>query len=329
MKSSIRMVAAALIAIAVAACASPRITLFSDATEPLKEVSLEGTGTDKVLMIPVSGIISDRPKSKFMQTMPSMVQEVVSHLRLAEKDPHVKALLLKVDSPGGTTTASDILYHELSAFKQRTEMPIVVSMMNIATSGGYYISLPADVIMAHPTTVTGSIGVILVRPEVSGLMQKLGVAVAVNKSGANKDMGSPFHPATPAQEKMLQALTDMLAQRFIALVGKHRKLEGTRLDNIADARIMLADDAVAAGLVDRIGYLEDAVDKARQMAGLASDARVVTYRRTEYPDDNLYNVLSGGRQPEPLAMVDLGPVGDLLSMESGFCYIWPQALAAP
>ena len=93
-------------------------------------------------------------------------------MRLAEKDEKVKAVLLKIDSPGGSSTASDILYHEIVAFKERTGKKVVVCMMNIAASGGYYVALPADMIMAHPTTVTGSVGVILIRPEVSQLMEK-------------------------------------------------------------------------------------------------------------------------------------------------------------
>jgi protease-4 len=209
-----------------------------------------------------------------------MVQEVVSHLRLAEKDDGVKAVLFKIDTPGGTTTASDILYHEIVAFKQRTGKKIVVCMMNLATSGGYYVSLPADVIMAHPTTVTGSIGVILMRPEVSGLMEKIGVDVQVNKSGENKDMGSPFRAITPTEENMLQELADTLGRRFVDLVKQHRQLDDQRLATVADARVFLADAAVEVGLVDKIGYLQDAIAEAKRLAALDDDARVVIYRRT-------------------------------------------------
>jgi protease-4 len=119
---------------------------------------------DKILVIPITGVITDSPKSRITRSMPGVVQEVVSHLRLAEKDDRIKVVLFKIDTPGGTTTASDILYHEIVSFKARTGKKVVVCMMNLATSGGYYVSLPADVIMAHPTTVTGSVGVILMRP---------------------------------------------------------------------------------------------------------------------------------------------------------------------
>lgn len=184
--------------------------------------------------------------------------------------------------------------------------------------------------MAHPTTVTGSIGVILMRPEVSGLMEKIGVAVHVNKSGENKDMGSPFRSSTPVEENMLQELADGLGRRFVDLVKQHRALDDGNLAMVADARVFLADAAVSAGLVDKIGYLQDAIGEAKVIADLDADARVITYRRTHYPDDNLYNNLTSGSRaiPTPL-LVDMGLIGDLLALDAGFYYLWPQALGAP
>ena len=110
-----------------------------------------------------------------MDQRPSQVQEVVSRLRRAEKDEEVKAVLLEINSPGGSITASDILYHEIMDFKERTGARVVAALMDVAASGGYYIALPADRIIAHPTTITGSVGVILVQPKVTGLMDKLGL----------------------------------------------------------------------------------------------------------------------------------------------------------
>jgi protease-4 len=311
-------------------CAGPRITLFSDAADPLQEVTLDGTGVEKILVIPITGVITDTPKSQIMRSKPSVVQEVVSHLRLAEADERVKAVIFKIDTPGGTTTASDILYHEIVSFKARTGKKVIACMMNLATSGGYYVSLPADTIMAHPTTVTGSVGVILMRPEVSGLMEKIGMGLQVNKSGANKDMGSPFRPTTAAEESMLQELADTLGRRFVDLVKKHRGLDGEQLASIADARVFLADAAVAVGLVDKIGYLQDAIDEAKVIAGLDAAAKVVVYRRTAYSNDNLYNTFTSGSQAAPAPLVlDMGPIGDLLAFDAGFYYLWPQAFGSP
>lgn len=317
------------LAFGMTGCAGPKITLFSDAADPLEEMTLSGTAEEKILVIPISGVIKDAPRSRFMRTMPSVVQEVVSHLQKAEKDDRVKAVLLKIDSPGGTITASDILYHELLSFKQRTGKKLLVCMMNVAASGGYYISLPADVIMAHPTTITGSVGVILMRPQVSGLMEKMGVAVRVNKSGENKDMGSPFRSVTPEEEKLMQAMIDLLARRFTGLVKKHRNLSDVQMTTVADARIFMAEEAVSVGLVDKVGYLTDAIDEAKTIARLDDDAKVVIYRRTEYADDNLYNTLSSGTDVDPVALVNLGCIENWFALEPGFYYLWPQVVGTP
>jgi protease-4 len=119
----------------------PRINLFSDAGEPLKEFTLEGRGSDKILLIPMHGIITDTPKERFLARSQNIVENVVSQLKKAEKDDRIKAVLFEINSPGGTITASDLLYYEISSFKERTSKKIAVSMVDIATSGAYYVSL--------------------------------------------------------------------------------------------------------------------------------------------------------------------------------------------
>ena len=303
-------------------CAAPKIKLFTDAADPLQEFTLQGTEEGKVLVIPIRGIISDAPKKGLIRTRPSMVQEIVSQLALAEKDEEVKAVLLKIDSPGGSTTASDLLYHEIKAFKERTGAKIVVAMMDLASSGGYYISLAGDYIMAHPTTLTGSIGVIFMRPRVTGLMEKIGFEMEVNKSGKNKDMGSPFRQSTEEEQRILKDLTDELGKRFLNLVAEHRKLDQKVLDNISTARVYLAREAMELGLVDRIGYLSDALSKAKELAGLSENAKVVVYRRTEYADDNLYNTSTTQYNGSGLTFIDLGLPYSITSLRTGFYYLW-------
>ena len=218
------------------------------------------------------------------------MQEVVSQLRLAEKDNEIKAVLLEINSPGGSITASDVLYHEIMGFKERTNAKIVAGLMDVAASGGYYIALPADRIVAHPTTITGSVGVIFITPKVTGLMDKLGLAVEVNKSGKEKDIGSPFRPSTPEEQKIFQELTDRMGRRFLDLVAKHRGMDQKTLTSISTARIYLADEALQLKLIDSIGYLSDAIAEAKELAGLSKEAKVVVYRRSEYPNDNVYNM---------------------------------------
>jgi protease-4 len=307
-------------------CAAPQLKLFSDASDPLRESILQGTEKGKVLVVPLRGVISTRPEEGTLRTMPSMVQEVVSQLRMAEKDEEIKCLLLTVDSPGGTATASDVLYNEILAYKERTKVKIVVSMMDIAASGGYYVSLPADVIFAHPTTITGSIGVVFMRPNVTGLIDKIGFSMDVNKSGKNKDMGSPFRRPTAEEIQMLQELTDGLADRFLTLVAKHRGLEEATLSTVSTARVYLPDEARALGLIDKIGYLDEAIAEAIEISGLPEKAKVVAYRRTVFPNDNLYNPLTTRSRIQARPLLDLGIQNAATHLSPGFYYVWAPAL---
>jgi protease-4 len=262
-----------------------------------------------------------------MMTSPSIVQQVVSQLNKAEKDKHIKAVLLKINSPGGTITASDLLYHEISAYKKRTGTKVVAAMMDMATSGAYYIALPSDMIIAHPTTVTGSVGVIFIQPKFGGLMDKIGVGVDVQKHGKNKDMGSPFRASTEEESKLMQKAVNDFGERFIKLVQKHRNPQQTSLEEIATARIFLADDALRLGIVDRIGYLSDAVAESKKMAGIPDDARVVIYRRVEFPEDNYYNSAAMMTEDPKLAAINI-ELPDSLNLKTGFYYLWPGAIGA-
>ena len=313
-----------MIVVFMIGCTTPKIRLFPSQADPLQEFTLEGEAKQKVLVIPVRGIISNAAREGFIRTRPSLVQEVVSQLRLAEKDENVKAVIFKIDSPGGSVTASDILYNEIEAFKERTGAKVVAAMMGLTASGGYYISLPADYITAHPTTITGSIGVIFSRPRVTGLMDKVGIDVDVSKSGKNKDIGSPFRAATAEEEKIFQNLTDRLAVRFVDLVAKHRELDPETIAEISTARVYLAQEALKLGLVDEIGYLEKALDRAKKLAQLPEDAKIVVYRRTEYPDDNLYNTSTRYDEGHG-SLISLELPGSLNHLTTGFYYLWPAA----
>jgi protease-4 len=305
-------------------CTAPKIRLFPSQADPLEEFTLEGKADKKVLIIPIRGIISNAPKEGFIRTRPGLVQEVVSQLRLAEDDKKVKAVILKIDSPGGSVTASDILFNEILTFKKKTGAKVVVAMMGVAASGGYYISLPADYILAHPTSLTGSVGVIFLRPKVAGLMAKVGLGVEVNKSGINKDMGSPFRPATAEENKILQAMTDRLGIRFVDLMTKYRKLDPAVAAEISTARVYLANEALELGMIDEVGYLDQAISQAKKLAELPENARVIVYRRTEYPDDNIYNTSTryGGGD---LSVISVDLPDAFNQFHTGFYYLWPAA----
>ncbi|MDJ0830341.1 MAG: signal peptide peptidase SppA [Desulfobacterales bacterium] len=314
-----------LILLLAVGCSAPTVKLFSDASDPLREFTLMGSEEDKVLLITVRGIITDDPKEGFLRSRPSLVQEVVSQLKLAAKDKKIKALVIKINSPGGTVTASDILYRELSVFKQKTGTRLVISMFDVAASGAYYISLPADVIMAHPTTITGSVGVIFIRPKITGLMEKIGLNVEVNKSGQNKDMGSPFRPTTAEEQKILQEMSDEMGAKFIDLVMQHRQLNSTEKQDVSTARIYLAEEAVKKGLVDEIGYLTDAINRAKELAGIDPQSKVIVYRRSEYPNDTIYNPMTTQTSEPRGVLIDTNLDHIMPPMQAGFYYLWPSA----
>jgi len=325
MRRWIAVLSIGVLALALGGCAGPRIKLFATQADPLQEYALEGKGAEKILVVPIQGIISDSPQEGLLRTRPSVLQETVSHLRKAEQDPQVKAVVLQLDSPGGSVTGSDVLYHEILRFKERTGRKVVAVLMDVAASGAYYVALPADRILAHPTTVTGSVGVIFVRPKVAGLLEKIGVGVEVSKSGTLKDIGSPFRATTADEEAIFQTMTDRLAQRFLELVRVHRRLDAAEMQKVSSARVYLADDARALRLVDAIGYMPDALAEARQLAGLPEDAKVVVYRRTEYPDDNVYNPVTAYEGNRPAVLFDTGLSSLLPSLTSGFYYLWYPA----
>lgn len=307
-------------------CITPQVKLFSNSREPLQEFTLEGTGQSKILVVSIRGLISDAPRESFLRSRVSMVQEIVSQLHKAEKDATIKGLILQVDSPGGFVTASDVLYHEVVRFKQKTAAKVVAAMLDVATSGAYYVALAADCIVAHPTTVTGSVGVVFVQPKVGGLMKKIGLAMEVDKSGANKDMGSPFRASSPAERQIVQHLIDEFAGRFLTLAATRRCLGRKALSDIASGRVYSAREALRIGLVDRIGYLEDAVVKVKQLAGLPAAARVIVYRRNQYPDDTLYNTAAARSGAEPPRMVAVDFPDFMTSLPVGFYYLWLPAL---
>jgi len=160
------------------------------------------------------------------------------------------------------------------------------------------------------------------QPKVNSLMEKIGVSLDINKSGKNKDMGSPFRNTTDEERRIFQDLTDELGKRFINLVSIHRKFDKNRLAQISTARIYLAPKALELGLIDKIGYLEDAIRKTTQLAGLSQDARIVIYRRTKYPNDNLYNTSVDRQSGQGLSLIDLNLPKSMSPLNTGFYYIW-------
>lgn len=250
---------------------------------PLEEETVEGRGAAKILLTDISGFITDDPPSSGLGLGPSaprvpLLVRLREELKKAADDKDVRALVVRLNTPGGTVTASDIIYRELMLFREQTKVPVIAMMMDVAASGGYYIALAADTVVAHPTTVTGSIGTILVTANVEGLMQKVGVAANTIKSAEHKDMGSPFRAMTPDERKIFQSVIDELQRQFVAKVVERRRIPGDAARTLADGRIYTAQQALGHRLVDSIGYVPDAIDAAKRAAGV-TEAKVIVYKR--------------------------------------------------
>ena len=253
--------AIALLALLLCGCSVLSID-FQPRIRPLEEETLEGHGRAKILLVDLSGVLQDESVSFSLGAPPPRVPllaRVREELEKAEKDDRVRAVIVKINSPGGTITASDILYREIVEFKARRKIPVTAVIMDVGASGGYYVALAADTIVVHPTSVTGSLGVVMITVNAQGLMEKIGVAPLAIKSGPMKDAGSPFRPLTQPELQVFQGVIDDMYGRFVRLIAESRKIPEERVRSLADGRIYTAQQALALGLVDRIAYLDDVV----------------------------------------------------------------------
>ena len=279
-----------LAALLLAGCSVLSIDL-QPRIRPLQEDTVEGKGTAKILLLDLNGFLGDDLPTLSLTTAPPRVPllaRVQEELRKAEKDDRVKALIVRINSPGGTMTASDTLHREISEFKRRTKIPVIAAIMDVGASGGYYAALAADTIVAHPTAITGSIGVVMLTVNAQGLMEKIGVTPLAIKSGVMKDAGSPFRALKPEERAVFQGVIDDMYGRFVKLVAQSRKIPEERVRAFADGRIYTADQALALGLVDRVAYLDEVVAMAKQAAGV-DEARVVMYHRPKEYAASIYS----------------------------------------
>lgn len=311
------IVAALLIGLSMSGCTF-NFSLFPG-PGPLQETQVGGTGTAKVLLLDISGMISSEGKDGLVPA-PGLLARIKEQLTKAAQDDHVKAVVLRINTPGGTVTASDIIYHELKSFKTSRKVPIVASIMDLGTSGGYYIAAAADAVLAHPSSVTGSIGVIMLTINARGLLEKVGVEATAVTSGPRKDMGSPFRMMTSEERAIFQGLIDSFYQRFLTIVQEGRpNLQMEQIKKLADGRVYTGDQAKAAGLVDEIGYLEDAIELAKKKAKI-TEARVITYRRPGEYSNNVYSKLLA---PGPLAgLAEMDVMAFIRGGAPQFMYLW-------
>jgi len=294
----------------------------------------DGRSHGKLLLVDVSGVIGigDRRDSSFFGEGIDLVTLVSESLALAVEDEDIKAVILRIDTPGGTVTASDLLYEEILDFKEkRDSVTVHACMMGMATSGGYYVAAAADDISAMPTTITGSIGVIAQFVSVRQLADMVGVKMRTIKSGANKDIGSPFEELTEEQRVILQGTIDELYERFVDVVAASRtKLTRERLLELADGRIYTAKQAKEVGLVDEIEYLPEMIERVEKKNG--GSMTIVTYDPLFTTGSSLYASRSTGAPASasaPAGMPARVEVTHHLAgfgngLAPGFYYLWAE-----
>lgn len=227
---------------------------------------LDLSGEERIALVRVEGVILD-------------AQQTVSELKKFGDNPLVKAIVLRIDSPGGGVVPSQEIHDAVMRVRNKNNKLVIASMGTVAASGGYYIAAATDRIVANPGTLTGSIGVIMELANVEGLLKKIGVENVVVKSGQHKDIGSPFRAMSADDRRILQAVMDDVHKQFIEAVAEGRSLELTEVLPLADGRIFTGRQAKEAKLVDELGDLNDAIKLAADLAGIEGEPRVVEPRK--------------------------------------------------
>ena len=227
---------------------------------------LDFSSQDRVALIRIEGVILD-------------AQATISELKQYSENPLVKAIVLRIDSPGGGVVPSQEIHDAVKRVKNKSNKAVIASMGTVAASGGYYIAAATDRIIANPGTLTGSIGVIMEMANFEGLMKKVGVAGVVIKSGRFKDVGSPLRKMSDEERKLLQSVMDDVHHQFIQAVADGRSLEVSDVEPLADGRIYTGRQAKEARLVDELGDLDDAIHIAADIAGMEGEPKVVEPRK--------------------------------------------------
>lgn len=235
-----------------------------------EEVIQAGPRTTKIAVITVQGIIDSE-----------QAQDIYQQLKRASDDKRVKGLILRVNSPGGTISGSDQICNEVRKYRKEEDKPVVAFMQGVAASGGYYVSVACDKIIAEPTVITGSVGVIAGHFVLQELLEeKLGIQPAIFKSGQKKDWPSPFQPVTEEQRQYIQdKLINPAYNRFVQVVADGREaLTLSDVKRLADGSIYGAEEALSKKLIDEIGYIDEAIEQVKVLAGIEK-AHVVEYRK--------------------------------------------------
>jgi len=275
---------------------------------------------DKVAVIDIDGVMMNSLEGGWFGGSDNPVSLFLEKLQRAEKDSGVKAVVLRLNSPGGTVSASDIMYRALQQFKKKTRKPVIACMLDVAASGAYYLACSSDGIVAQPTSVTGSIGTVMHTVSFSGIMNKLGVKAETIKSGKMKDIGSPFHDLSDEEREILSGIIMEFYEGFLDVVVAGRdNLSRDELRPLADGRVYTARQALENGLIDKIGYPDDAVKWAKAKAGLERSQTII-YHRPLSNKSNIY--ASAERHSGGQALINLELPSWLNAQGPQFLYLW-------
>jgi protease-4 len=288
----------------------------------------------KVAIIEVDGLLANAKTGGLLTATENSLSLFTQQLEMAEKDGAVKAVVLRVNSPGGTVSASDAMYQLVMRFRKKTGKPVVASIQEVGASGAFYVSCAADKVMAQPTSIVGSIGVIFESMEFSGTLDKIGAKSWAITSGPLKEMGSPFKPLEPKERAVMNEMVTEYFARFVEIVHTRRPITETVAADLGDyrkadytglfsGRVFSGEDAKRRGLVDETGLLSDAVDVAKTL-GKASDAEVIMYRRPYGYSGSIYasSHLGGVRSDS----MTLDVPGAHSFVPAGFYYLWQPGI---
>ena len=319
-------------------CGTPSflVTPVANSNTLDEQVVEAGTGffPKKIAIIEVEGMLANAKTGGLLQATENPMSLFAQQLERAESDPSVSAVVLRVNSPGGTVTSSDAMYDLIKRFKQKTHKPVVASIQEVGASGAFYVSCAADKIVAQPTSIVGSVGVIFESMEFSGTLGKIGAKAWSITSGSLKDMGSPFKPLGPQERSVMQQMVDEYFIRFINIVQTNRNVKEAPAKDLMfykqpdyagvySGRVFSGQTAQKLGLVDQLGLLSDAIDLAKELSH-SKGASVILYKRPYGYSGSIY--ASSELPPAKANITQLNLPGANGLIPAGFYYLWRPGL---
>ena len=298
---------------------------ISPGDQRLTTTTLQNDGrfrSRRIAIIDVTGVILNANKPGLIMQGDNPVSDFAEKLQAAANDPRVAAVILRLNTPGGAVTASDAMYREVQRFKEQTGKPVIALMMDVAASGGYYLACSADHIIAYPTTVTGSIGVIVQTLTVKPALDRIGIHAEAMTSGRNKAAGSPLATLTDDHRAVFQKLVDDFYERFIDVVKQARpNIPEEHFADVTDGRVVGGEEAHTLGLVDELGDIHDAFASAKRAANIEHADLVRYHRPLDYVGSPYGHANQQPMTQINLLQMNLDTLGGL-DAPAGFYYLW-------